>query len=454
MSADDVVRAVERRFGLRFQPGLRSLLAESAEDLVASGAALDLAEVATRIGSGAEDDPVVQRMRTAASVCETYFFRAPEQLRALRELVLRCVLPKKDERKLRIWSAGCATGEEAYSLAALFVDVTPYVELSVVGTDMNEIALQHAEAGRYGRRSFRRTNPEDHARWFEEKDGQYQVRDELRRLVSFLPLNLATDRLPPELTGFDVIVCRNVLIYVEPERIPQVVRSLAAAASVPAILALAPAEYGAAKHAEGFETAHAALFVRGAPVPPRIAARPVRREPLAEPEPLPPPRIERAFDPGPLPMPRAITPIAVRPTPALPRIAAADACARARSAADLGDYDAAEEALEEAIRSDPTSARPYYLLGSVHAARGELRDSIEELRRAVFLDPDFVAAHVALGEALARVGRRSEARRHLRAAVRFVSGRAPDELIDELGVTATSICRIAEEALAELGETA
>ncbi len=452
MSADDVVRAVERRFGLRFQPGLRSLLAESAEELVASGAAFDLAEVAIRIGNGAEDDPVVQRMRTAASVCETYFFRAPQQLRVLREMVLRCVLPKKADRELRIWSAGCATGEEAYSLAALFVDVTPHLEVSVVGTDMNEVALQHAEAARYGRRSFRRTNPEDHARWFEEKDGRYQVRDELRRLVSFLRLNLATDPLPPELSGFDVVVCRNVLIYIEPERIAQVVRSLAAAASSPAILALAPAEYGAAKHAEGFETAHAALFLRGAPVPPRIAARPVRPEPLPQPEPLPPP----AFEPPapPVPMPRATPAIAVRPTAALPRIAAADACARARSAADLGDYDAAERALEEAIQSDPTSARPYYLLGSVHAARGALREAIEELRRAVFLDPDFVAAHVALGEALARVGRRSEARRHLRAAVRFVSGRAPDELIDELGVTATSICRIAEEALAELGETA
>jgi chemotaxis protein methyltransferase CheR len=448
MSAEDVVRAVERRFGLRFQPGLRSQLAESAAELVAAGAAQDLADVATRVGNAAEDDPVVQRMRTAASVCETYFFRAPDQLRALREMVVRCILPARSERKLRIWSAGCATGEEAWTLAALFLDVTPPLQLEVVGTDMNEVALQVAEAGRYGRRSFRRTRPDDHARWFEEKDGQYRVRDELRRLVSFARLNLATDALPANLTGFDVVVCRNVLIYVEPDRIARAVRSLAAAAASPAVLALAPAEYAAARYADGFHAARAALFLRGAAVPARASGEVIAAD-------LPRPRraaAEPDHDEPASPVVRPSPEPPARPLPALPRIAAADACARARAAADLGDYEAAERTLEEAIHSDPTSAHAYYLLGSVHVARGAPAEAIEQLRRALFLAPDLIAAHLALGQALERAGRFQEARRHLRAALRCLGARGPGELIDELGVAAASAARIAEDALARLEE--
>lgn len=451
MSGDEVISAVERRFGLRFQPGLRSLIADSARELVAQGMARHLGEVAVRVAASAEDDPVVQHMRAAASVCETYFFRAPEQLRSLRDLVLTRVLPEKRERSLRIWSAGCATGEEAYTLAALFADVSPRIEVSVVGTDMNEVALHAAETGRYRRRSFRRSAPEEHARWFEEKDGLVEVRGELRKLVSFARFNIATDPLPPELGGFDVVVCRNVLIYLRPDLVPQAAATLASAAASPAVLALGSAEYGAARHAEGFQAVRSALFVRGcapvrrvrrSPPPPRPRDPPVQAIPPPPAEPVPPPPVP--------PAPQAVPVVRGAPSLVVPE----DTCGRARAAADAGDYAAAEQALLETIRSHPTAALAYHLLGSVHAARGALDQAIDELQRATFLDPHLAAAQLALGQALARAGRTAEARRHLRGALRAIESQLDHEMVPELGVTAQSARRIAGDALRQLGERA
>jgi tetratricopeptide (TPR) repeat protein len=142
------------------------------------------------------------------------------------------------------------------------------------------------------------------------------------------------------------------------------------------------------------------------------------------------------------------------PIPEPPRLAPDDACSRARAAADAGDYAAAEETLLETIRTHPTAGQAYHLLGSVHAARGALDQAIEELRRATFLDPQLAAAHLALGQVLARAGRTAEARRHLRSAVRAISAQLDHELVPELGVTAKSARRIAGDALRQLGEPA
>src|SRR5262249_35594808 len=162
-----------------------------------------------------EDDSVVMAMRSAVSIGETYFFRAPRQLQRLKEIAQRHLIEAKRRQKclrLRLWSVACATGEEAYTLAILFQRAAPDFDVQVVGTDMNEAALQVARAGVYPKRALRNTHPRELAGGFHRIDERWVADRRLKNCVSFVRLNVVTDRLPAaecNLYGFDVVVCRN-----------------------------------------------------------------------------------------------------------------------------------------------------------------------------------------------------------------------------------------------------
>ena len=149
---------------------------------------------------------------------ETYFFRERNQLRALVEEIL----PELRERKGRdgspvvsVWSAGCSSGEEPYSIVMLAREagLEPGRDLRVYASDVSRKMLQKARRGEYRPASFRETEPELQKRYFEERDGLWRVSDEVKRQVVFTHLNLL-DRARISLLGtMDVILCRNVIIY-------------------------------------------------------------------------------------------------------------------------------------------------------------------------------------------------------------------------------------------------
>src|SRR6185436_7806018 len=132
-------------------------------------------------------------------------------------------------QEIRIWCAACATGEEAYTLALLaceaFAPALPPVR--ILATDISPAALAAARAGRYGDRSLRTVAPSLRDQYFEREDERLLVGDRLRRVVTFAQHNLASGSMPPlgEAT-FDLIVCRNVLIYFDPETADRVVAGL------------------------------------------------------------------------------------------------------------------------------------------------------------------------------------------------------------------------------------
>lgn len=156
----------------------------------------------------------VDRITTA----ETYFFRDLGQMELLRQRILPRLSQEAPGRPLRIWSAGCSSGEELYSLAMLLDSTATAGEFW--GTDINPVVLQMARDGRYRERSLRGL-PESHAAsYLRENNGVYQVLPRLKQRCRFLAHNLL---LPSASLGlFDLIVCRNVLIYFQRARIPQV----------------------------------------------------------------------------------------------------------------------------------------------------------------------------------------------------------------------------------------
>jgi chemotaxis protein methyltransferase CheR len=149
---------------------------------------------------------------------ETYFFREDFQLRTFVEDILPEVRKRKEregQKTLRIWSAGCSSGEEPYTIAMLLLD-QPWLRawrVEVIGTDISQRVLHMAREGIYGDASFRSTKPLQKRRFFTDYEGKSRIRDEVRSLVSISHLNLFDTSRVALLGKMDAIFCRNVIIY-------------------------------------------------------------------------------------------------------------------------------------------------------------------------------------------------------------------------------------------------
>jgi chemotaxis protein methyltransferase CheR len=176
------------------------------------------AELLKRIRSSASDyDAFLERMLTQ----ETSFFRYP----AVYDALGKTILPEVQERKfwksprtLRIWSAGCSTGEEPYSIAITLCDALKFAEaweIEILATDISRRALRHAEKGTYSRRSLQELSLRQIETYFDAAKHGHHVKPRIRRMISFAQMNLAS---PMYVGKMDAIFCMNVLMYFTPER--------------------------------------------------------------------------------------------------------------------------------------------------------------------------------------------------------------------------------------------
>ncbi len=176
--------------------------------------------------SNVEYDELLERVLTQ----ETSFFRYPEMFRALERKVLPEMYARKRWSKpptLRIWSAGCATGEEPYSIAMSIVQTLEFTEawqIQILATDISRKALQFGNAGRYPRRAMTTLTPAQIAEHFLVSGDEFVVKPRLRNMVGFAPMNLAQIMY---VGRFDCIMCMNVLIYFSDELRAKLIRRFA-----------------------------------------------------------------------------------------------------------------------------------------------------------------------------------------------------------------------------------
>ena len=159
---------------------------------------------------------------------ETYFYREPEQLRAFeREILPELERERRGRRRLRVLSAGCATGEEAYTLAALLLGSGRFDgwDIDVHGVDLSRRCLARGRAGAYGDQAFRSAEGQSLRRWFNLQEGRWVVNQSLRRVVHLGVANLRDGQGLPR-APFDAIFCRNVLLYFDPQSRRRVLRHL------------------------------------------------------------------------------------------------------------------------------------------------------------------------------------------------------------------------------------
>ncbi|HEY4745007.1 MAG TPA: protein-glutamate O-methyltransferase CheR [Desulfuromonadaceae bacterium] len=161
---------------------------------------------------------------------ETYFFRESFQLKAFTEEIMPELLQRKSSRNnrtLRIWSAGCSTGEEPFTIAMLLLEIKELQgwRIEIIGTDISQRVLQHARRGVYGKSSFRATEEYYIKRFFQEQEDGYRINDEVRELVTISHLNLFDTHRMVMLGRMDLIFCRNVIIYFDAAAKKQVVEA-------------------------------------------------------------------------------------------------------------------------------------------------------------------------------------------------------------------------------------
>jgi chemotaxis protein methyltransferase CheR len=402
LDLERVEALLQKACGLSLSPALRRGLLGSFHR-AAEAQELSPAHFAERLWSG--DPECVACLVESSVVGETYFFRHPEQFDALHERLGRDFA---DCPALTIWSAGCATGEEPYSLSMALSDAGRDKKGDrILATDVSQRALRTAKEAVYGKWSLRRVEPGTRARHFEHVAGdRWQVGAVPRRRVELRRHNLVCE--PPPIAGCQLVFCRNVLIYFTPDLAARVLRSLSEALVPGGYLVLGPVEVpqAATLPLEWIESAGATLLRK-----PLLGEKPTPR--------LPARRVSKA---APVRGRQSVAKAVV----ASPAQAPATVCAPtrfelAREAARMGRLEEAEKLAQAAARSD-LSPESFLLLSMAAESRGDLAGAVEQVRRALYLDPTLATGHALLVALFQRLGRPNEAERSRRNALQALDG--------------------------------
>ena len=369
---------------------------------------------------------VWQVLLQTVTIGETYFFRNQAHINALRTHVLPELIKQRRESgslQLRFWSAGCATGEEPYTLAMLLHELLPDIEnwvISILATDINEAFIKYAREGLYRGRSFRNETPDQiQHRWFTPEGDAYRLKRSVRRLVTFTPLNLVADDYPSYYNGtmnLDLILCRNVTIYFDEPTTRAVISRFYEALNHQGWLVVGHSEPQTEVY-RVFETRNFTSttfyqknanlgvpeFSPAMPQSPALVST-LRRSVRATRQPI------------------------VRRLPSVPLVqpgrkrSKEELWTLAEEAADCEKWEEALALLQEAEGVDKFQPQVYYLRALIQMQIETADDAMKSLRRAIYCDPNFALAHYTLGELYEKQASLKEASRHWHHAQSAIAG--------------------------------
>jgi chemotaxis protein methyltransferase CheR len=428
---------IAERTGLHFPPERHGDLQRGLSNAAAELGFADSAACADWLLSTPPTERQLLTLASHLTIGETYFFRDPKTFNALAQHVLpELIRARAKERRLRIWSAACSTGEEAYSLAILLKQLAPDWRVTLLATDINSRFLQKAGVGLYSEWSFRDSPPGFKERYFTRtSDGRFQIVPEIKKRVTFAQLNLAEDRFPSLAThtnAMDLILCRNVIMYFTPEQTHRLVGNLHRSLVDDGWLAVSAIECS-----QSLFSGFAVVNFPGAIL---YRKRPWFPEPVSGALPMLPPPIES-------------TESGTAAEPSTDELQA-EAGAEARALANAGKLSESLACIERWLAADKLNAAAHYLHAMVSQELGNGDTARRSLQRAVYLDPDFALAHFALGNLARRDARNTDAARHFDNALRLLRSRPADEEVPESdGLTAGRLTEIIS-ALSSRGDLA
>ena len=390
---------IERNSGLHFGEERRDALRIAIVSRMSALELTDYREYYERLARGPDREAEFRRLLDILTVNETWFFRDRAQFEALRSHVLpEIVRHKRDTHTIRIWSAGCSTGEEPYSIAMVVRDVLPDLgrwKVEILGTDVSERALRDARRGVYRPRSLKELEERYRRQYFEERGGLFHVSEEIKGMVRFEYFNLIFEPYPlSKMKGWDIIFCRNVTIYFKLGSTKRVIHNF--------YLSLDDLGYLFVGYSENLRfltdefrpvwLGDAWAYRKREVVEPRMAERPKPKPPLQ--------------DAGESPD---------------------ELICLAEGHADAGRHGEALRLCGEALKKDPTYADAHFLMGLIYRAMGETDRASEEFRRVLLLRPD-VLARMYLGDIYREGGLLSPAAREYEMALREFEEHRPGDL--------------------------
>jgi chemotaxis protein methyltransferase CheR len=450
---------VAAQFGLQFEDSKLGFLAEVLRKRLEVGNH-DSQLYLMHLEATPRIDEEASALARELTVGETYFFRNSDQFRAFAEAVIPAVMrARRSERRMRVLSAGCASGEEAYTLAIILREAIPDPswDVSIRAVDINPAALERAAQARFSSWALRETPLHVQEKWFRPAGRDLTLTDEIRTPVTFEQKNLTAD--DPDLwrpNYYDAIFCRNVIMYFSPEKMRAVVARIAAS--------LAPGGYLFLGHAEtlrGLSEAFHLLHthdtfyyrLRGegeeAEAPPLLLKA---RPPIGEPVPAAngstawidtiAQAAERIRALGNAPATDAAPLIAAAPKWNLARVLDLLQLERFAEALDLiramppeasqdrdvllltavlmahsGQLVAAAEVASRLLAQDELNSGGHYVLALCYEGAGDRAAATHHYQFAVHLDPEFAMPRLHLGILAKRSGDRTAARRELSQAL-------------------------------------
>lgn len=479
---------VKNHIGLHFPPEKYDDLRRGVASISSERGFSDLSACLAWIMSLQLDRSLIEMLAASLTVGETYFFRDPDVFAVIEQNVLPAIISRRREqgRFLRIWSAACSTGEEAYTLAILLSKIIPDINtwsITVLATDINSNALKKAEAGIYSKWSFRSPSKPMKDLYFQRQgDGRFKVMDNLRKLVTVSYLNLVEDEYPALLTNtnaMDLIFCRNVLMYFSKDTILTTIEKLQRALVPDGRLIvsmtetmliqnqhLAPDVINKITTYRKVDIPNTSLIsaipvinevslssgvqqsVLISPVNTRDRTR-IQEKPGTEPElvtfPIPDNHESseisnetkkseyniaiRLFESGDYTGAENILDSFIIQNPTDHRAVAL----MAQVLADQGDLNGARAWCERAIGLDKLNPSYHHLLATILQEEGEVYAAIGALRRALYADPSYIPAHFTLAHLKRRLGKMKESDVHFKNARELLCCFEPDDIIGGTG---------------------
>jgi chemotaxis protein methyltransferase CheR len=420
-SVKQLAQLVEQVSGNVVPESFFPFLAEVAQERRVACGFVNLSDYVKALASGRLSEEW-RKLLAAITIKESSFFRTPQHFEALKDQIIPLLVQTRHaSRTLRLWSAGCARGEEPATLAMVLAEhpLLSGWSWSILATDVDEEALEAARRGFYSEKAVAAVPSELKERYFTPQAGGWLLSPRLLQRITYRYLNLIAEPFPSFPQPFDIIMLRNVLIYFRLASQKRVLANIATALAPDGFLFLGPAET-VWQVSDRFEPVDlGTCFVYR----PQVAGRstPTRPRPTPPRKPQKPAVPERKTPP---PQPKQEAP------PAAPK-PETEPLAEAVAFLTQGRLGEAQEALRQLLAANPADAQAHALEGYIHEVAGRPAEAIAAFRACLYLEPDLFQARLLLAHALRRAGETTRAQaeyRHLLSTLAGGGGRELDRL--------------------------
>ncbi len=374
-----------------------------------------------------DNSPLLEHLVAGITIGETYFFRDKRQVELLKNIVLPQIIKTKrtsNNLSVRIWSAGCSSGEEIYTIAMLLNELLKDKDkwsISLLGTDININVLQKAKAGKYNKWSMRSIDDYYIKKYFKHDNNNYTISPSLNQTVNFQYLNLNDDNYPSMLNNtnsLDLIICRNVLIYFSRPVIQKIMKKLASCLYNDGFLLLGASDPVDISHTDlTFNHNYGMLFTRNSATTSENKI------------------IEKHT--GSYSTIKQVTKkISAHILPTNNKLKEASTISqsiilnnKAKEAANLGQLEAAIKYCKNSLLLDATNKETYFIYALTLLELNQFTEATSALRKVIFLDRNFVEGHFQLGLLLLKMNQYALGMKSLNNALKIIESHDASQLV-------------------------